>query len=406
MKYTGFMGALALGLFVGCDDANVVQVQEEFQSGHTTVMDSVIFDGGAKGTLQGTIYDGLTGERLGDSLEMYLIVGTDHRVPNKLVSDPNSILEGEYAYTEIPITSDDYYSNSVKLVVKRQGYHEFVSEFSYVTDDEDFNEYLSRIGNVYLYPESQTSQDLDVITLCGELPCKDANVHLQQLSSLDDLSAISSTVSSPTSDVDLGSGRDTRLYPTLGIYPKISAVTNSQGIASFKAEDIILGARYQVVVDPVVGKDSSRYVQVTGADFVAGVTASSSQQSITMVAGYATAPVVTLSASTEKNNGKVAIELNRPVVIVDDGVDASVTTDSPNALSVDSVTVQVSTDGRTITLVPVFNRTLEDSETITITYTEDADTPISYHVLGYEEGNDPELLFDLGFLKTFSFQKP
>ena len=82
------------------------------------------------------------------------------------------------------------------------------------------------------------------------------------------------------------------------------------------------------------------------------------------------------------------------------------TSDSPNAIRVLDVQVSISNDGLTLTLKPTFNRTLENNETLTIDYVEGAERPISYYTLGYEEGNKPRLLFDLGFLKTFSFQKP
>lgn len=265
-------------------------------------------------------------------------------------------------------------------MVHREGYHEFVSEFSYVADNLDYNSYLSRIGNIYLYPSVKEAQDIRVITLCGDTPCEGATVYLKQLTSLDELTPISTTVSSPTAETDLGGGRDTRLYPTLGLYLTLNATTNA-------------------------GANSERYVQATSGEFVAGVDPNSSQQSIVMTPGYEVAPVVGVGSSEELENGELRITLNRPVVLDDNGVTATVTTDSPNAILVKSTVVELSPDRLSVRFIPEFNRDLEDAETLTITYTEANSDPVSYFTLGYEEGNDSRLLFDLTFTTSFSFQK-
>lgn len=404
--FKGIIFGVTLLNLIACDDANIVQVEEELSPQDLSI-DSVVFEGGARGTLQGAVYDGMTGERLGDSLEMILIVGSDHRLPDRLIADTSSILESEYAFNNIPITSDDFYSNTVKLVVHREGYHEFVSEFSYVADNLDYNSYLSRIGNIYLYPSVKEAQDISVITLCGDTPCEGATVYLKQLTSLDELTPISTTVSSPTAETDLGGGRDTRLYPTLGLYPTLNATTNADGVAEFDGEQILLGARYEIEVMPHrnAGANSERYVQATSGEFVAGVDPNSSQQSIVMTPGYEVAPVVGVGSSEELENGELRITLNRPVVLDDNGVTATVTTDSPNAILVKSTVVELSSDRLSVRFIPEFNRDLEDAETLTITYTEANSDPVSYFTLGYEEGNDSRLLFDLTFTTSFSFQK-
>src|SRR4051812_4537902 len=54
-------------------------------------------------TLQGVVADAITGARLGGDLKLYLVQGPSIRGPSRLISGAGDPLEGEYAFTGVPL---------------------------------------------------------------------------------------------------------------------------------------------------------------------------------------------------------------------------------------------------------------------------------------------------------------
>lgn len=400
----------ALSLFACSDD-----ITKEYNSNTETVVQEV----GLTGTLQGAIYNAHSGTRIGGKdLEIYLIQGTSHREPTKIVTDTSSVLAGEYSFSKIPVTRDDMLNSTFKLVVYKPGFQVFESEFSFTAeyeymldtnniksiDGEVYTEDLTnllmheavinKIGNVFLYPEEREAQDVRIAAFHNGDFQAGLPVTLRRLSNWEAITG-TATVGSPTDG--LGAGRSTRLVNTVGRFDVLTAETDDDGIATFAAADLVLGASYQAIIGPGEVNDI-RFVATKGVIFEAGVITGTGLQEIVMNEAVGPMPAVEIEeVDFNDQNGVLILTLSRGVTIQNTkGLEATANSTGDD-IEVTSITATISADGRTITITPKFDRALDDEngESIDITYSSTENNPLTYSTLNYTGSEEPIEVIDL-----------
>lgn len=419
MKKQILFAAIAATSFIACSD----DITKQYNNSNDQVTQEVDLEG----TLQGCIYDGYTGARIGGKdLKVYLIQGTKQRKPSSLITDTNSVIKGEYAFSAIPVTSSEIISSTFKLVVDKPGYQQFESEFSFISDYDakllgstleeltggngsylqgltntlQYESVMNKIGNVYLYPDSLTAQTIRVMPFAHGGFLAGVPVTLRRLSGFIDPGSVSSTVKTPSNDGSEGGNRDTRLYPSNGIYNVITKVTDENGYVEFTADELVLGASYRTTAGPAE-VDGIKYVLTTGMTFNAGYTTGSGAQEIVMDEAVGDMPEVTIEdEDLNEANGNVVFTLNRPITLTTadiKGIKATVDDYDPtgDTLFIKSVAASVSSDGMTVSFVPTFNRKLVKAEPITITYSATTSNPLTYSTVNYTGSQEPIEFFSL-----------
>lgn len=346
-------------------------------------------------TLQGTVFDGVTGVKITDrSLKVTLVQGTSYR--NASVRTGTQDFAGDYALSGIPISLND--QTEYRLVVSADGYQEFESTIAFdalsgSTLDRNYN----FVGNVQLFQAGVGASDLTVnVSYLGE-PVVGATVALSRSA----LSVIG-TVS--------GTGAFLASNATSGYLGHLSATTDSNGVATFQAADLVLGGSYGIGVLPVQHEG----IALTQATFpVITVGASDIVQAVAMtdiVPGASNGLYITSVSNMDTNNvvssGVLTVVFSRPVSFVNEAnilatLGGGVVTAALNLTnSPDSTTnATLSADGLTMTLTPVFatapvafngsNAATADNA-LTVTYSNVAvrlqeanDTGAIYSVFGF-----------------------
>jgi hypothetical protein len=353
-----FLGLFVfIGILSGCGDQN---------STTTTASSTSLQELNKTGTLQGTIYDAVTGDRIGGSdLRVFLIQGSQNRTPSRLNTGSTDPLMGEYAFTDIPVTFADYYNFSpynqnttYKVVVIKPGYQRFEAEFTLggvFPIDSNGNPVpgvveaaYNRIGNIFLFPLGTTSGDVKVYVYDSfKTPIPDAVVYLNQ-----DNNNNSTTVNTDNVCCDNTDSDTDRLYDTTGLIANLSATTDSTGMATFPSTDLTLGGYYR----PIVPGLSFQGVQLA-TNYATSFTVGSSAQTrvITMSAISSTLYVISASnqvPGTITASGVLTINFSQPIIL--STTDFPVTITDPDAVGVVTtpVTGVLSNGGSTLTLTP------------------------------------------------------
>jgi len=324
------------------------------------------------GTLQGKIMDALTGDAIGgDDLEIYFIQGTDKREPDKLIKDADDTLMGEYAFDSIPVGLATAGANELifKLVVIKDDYQRFEANIAMTaafatgtaggatTSDINYtNEVFNTIGNIYLYPLGSSAGDVTVYVYSpqGE-PIENANVLLRQ------------NVTANNTVSYIGN----RLVATAGLYPSLTATTDSSGIVTFDNTDLVLGGSYSVVVEALTF-EGQQLAAITTAAFISGVNSETRVVNMTAI----TNSLVATSASnsipgTITADGSLVITFNQPVIVDTDPTTMNFSaTATHGTLKSPAVKASLSSDGMTLTLTPDWTTGPATTDKgVTITYT-------------------------------------
>lgn len=252
-----FLGLFVfMGMLSGCSDT---------KNTTTTASNTSLQDLNKTGTLQGTIYDAVTGDRIGGSdLQIFLIQGSSNRGPDKLNTGSTDPLVGEYAFNNIPVTFADYtyaypynMNTTYKVVAIKPGYQRFEAEFTLEgTFPVDYNgepvpgiveAVYGRIGNIYLFPLGTASGDVNIYVYdeTTGTPIPNAVVYLNQ-----DTKNNSPLVKANSLYYNTDSSTD-RLFDTTGLIASLTATTDTAGKATFASATLTIGGRYQVVVPGV-----------------------------------------------------------------------------------------------------------------------------------------------------------
>jgi hypothetical protein len=306
-------------------------------------------------TLQGRIMDAVTGAPLGNSgdstISMFLIQGVSDRGPNKLHTDPNDALVGEYAFAGIPafaVGSDVPASSAVyKVVVKKKGYQDFAANVQFDAaiaggaNTIAIDGTLNMIGNIYLFPIGAVPGTVHVHVLSSHLiPVPGVTVLLQQ-----NIANIGGTIAL----------NNDRLAPVGGLYTSMSATTDANGVANFVGADLplVLGGSYVAVAEAIEFQGDELATTSTG-QFMIGV--NSLHQNITM--GSAGPQFFATSASNQvpgtiASNGVLSITFNEPITLTTTFFTATLSSTATGSVT-SPVTATLSNNNQTLTFTPAF----------------------------------------------------
>lgn len=307
------------------------------------------------GTLQGKIMDAVTGAAIGNDanseLKIWLIQGTSDRGPDKLITDPNDPLRGEYAFSGIPVSLDFSDDSCFKVVAVKSGYQRFESEDVCLGSESDsfgnpsiviLDNVINVIGNIYLFPEGLTAGAINITVKNqhGDV-VPDATVVLKQQIHLN----------SPTTD------ESDILFPAAsGLVSSLTMTTDANGVASFDGSLLVLGGRYSPVVLPITfsGQD---LIRTPGASITVGT--SNQTQTIQMLM-QPVEPLYVLSASnsapdTITSTGVLTLTFNRPIILSTTTFGGALFSSTTG--TVGSVTGALDATGTMLTITPTFSTT-------------------------------------------------
>jgi hypothetical protein len=304
-------------------------------------------------TLQGKVMDARTGAALGgDNLKLKLIQGTEIRDPNRLIKDSNDPLMGEYAFSGIPITTQDqaYY----KIVAINSGFIQFESILDfYAYYDNDFplmDSVYNWIGDIYMQPIGATAPTYTVNVVFNGKPVPGAVVNMDP-----DYAATSN-----------GTDMAWILSPYYGYTAALSATTDGNGKATFAGTSLALGVRYEVRVNPLTFENIPIVDSADGSGgrpyrtITVGVVNSSTQQVVSMsaaVPGGNQYGLYVADASNKWGNldpsGKLTLVFSRPVTLTGNlSVKFPVANYNGGTLASAFASSTLSADGLTLTLTP------------------------------------------------------
>lgn len=254
-------------------------------------------------TLQGTIFDAITGERIGGvtsgrdmDIEIYLVQGDTIRKPSSYVGDTTQSTVGEYAFTNIPKGSADFGiefqdgsidfildplsdPNVYKIIVVKSGYQRFEGLVNMYDVD-------NRIGNIYLFPTDYVASDYTFTIVTG----------------LD--STAVNTVNTPAVNTSVSfqpqglgtfyaqTGDMTTIIPYNTNFDAIELVTDENGVATFTGAQLIPGVTYDLTIQETT-VNGFTYPQTAGGTYTIGIGAAAK----TVVLGATNTPAEMLQGT-------------------------------------------------------------------------------------------------------------
>jgi hypothetical protein len=339
------MALLAFGCLTGCEDGGS--------------------DGdGEKFTLQGSIFDAVTGQRLtGDTLEVTMVRGTKKVTPNTLrKGDSETTFAGDYAFTNVPLP---YWDANIeyRLVATLEGYQQFEAyinweatwawgEGPHEADCADcllLDETYNMVGNIYMFPLGATANNVNVVVEYNGERVPEATVLLQQ--------NIANNVETTPTNRLIAAGN--------GLLPALTAITDENGVAMFEGTLLTLGGNYTPAVLPMVvdgtqlavngvaaitvgAQNVLNDVLVTLEDVVPGTPATNSGAYIVMASNR--------DSRTVRTSGVLDLTFNKPIALVSEtSCTAALANATTAVLDVaDTVAATVSGDGLVLTMTPIF----------------------------------------------------
>ncbi len=296
-------------------------------------------------TLQGTVFDAVTGERITDkSLKVTLVQGKSYR--NASVKTGSSDFAGDYALSSIPTSVNS--NLTYRIDIRVDGYQRLQAAINFnAAATEEINPNL--LGNVYLFPLGLTAPDQTVTVLFNNEPVEGATVLLQPTTSTNVLTSDSSNILQAASDGFLGAN---------------SAVTDVNGNAVFAGANLALGGSYNIDVLPAV-HEGTQLAQTTGTTVVIGTSTVMQTVNLTDLAPGNDNGLYILSASNSDNNtvdsnGQLVLVFSREITLVHESitqaslVGATTATLDNTTVPDTTVTVSLAADNITLTLTPNF----------------------------------------------------
>ncbi len=307
-------------------------------------------DTGPSGEVFGTLFDATTGERLsGTDLELYLIGGGEVIEPDMLDTEASSLFAGDYVFKDIPIASAvDIYT--YKMMATNAGYQQFEGYFDFAkAGSSDY--YISIIKNIYLFPTGASAGDIQIYAERDNERVPGAEVILQQNISMNAVTAETNTY---------------RLLAAPGLMPRLTATTNTDGLALFPGSSLILGGAYTPKVLPMT-YEGTRLALATGSQIIVGDAATPLVQLIRVQdeepGGNPEALYVVYASNRDRDDitgagsgaGVLTIVFNRPVEVYREWDYHALLNQTGRArldTTGNEVTGSTSGDGYTLTLKP------------------------------------------------------
>lgn len=302
-------------------------------------------------TLQGKIMDARTGAPIGgDDLKLKLIQGTEIREPTRLNKDSTDVLMGEYAFANIPLTSQ--YNADYKIVAIKDGYIRFEAIIDmgayYDTNFPLMDTVYNYIGNIYLQPLGSSAPEIVVNVDFNGRPIQGATVMMD-----------------PSSTTwNNGTDQTYILSPSWGYVGAIPvATTDATGKAKFPGGSLGLGVVYTVRVNPITFEGVGLVQPTTTGQTVAvGVVGSTNELSISMADAAPGNNAYGLFVVDSSNrggalaaSGVLTVTFNRPVMLTGDlntKFSALINYGTLQPFPAPAVLATLSPDGLTMTLTP------------------------------------------------------
>ncbi len=305
-------------------------------------------------TLQGTVFDAITGNRLTDtSLKVTLVRGTNYQAASIRTGAAMDHWPGDYALTGIPISINS--QTTYRIAVTMDGYQAFEAAVSLAAaDNVSVSGTLDRnynfLGNIYMFPLGVSANDVKVnVSFNGE-PVEGATVNLNpQIGANTVLTDVSNTIF----------GAQT------GFLGSLTATTGVDGVATFAGSDLALGGRYSIRVLSV-GYEGVQLGQTAAASTIV-IGSANIVQNVAMgelVPGAENGLYIVSASNTDvdnvQNDGVLTLVFSRPVSFVDETVvTATLTNETTAAINATNapdsgVNGALSTDGLTLTLSPSY----------------------------------------------------
>lgn len=304
-----------------------------------------------KATLQGTVFNAITGARITDqSLDVYLVQGTSYREASVRTGD--KLFAGDYAISSIPTTTGN--NITYRVAAMADGYQDFESAVSFTLNTTTLQDKQANfLANIYLYPQGTYANDITVNVTYNDEPVSGATVLLNPRTG-------SNQLTTDTSNTSL-------FVAQSGYQGAFEATTDASGVATFAAENLVLGGQYNIDVMPTTHEGIQLQVsRGTATYFTVG--ADTTLRNVAMsqaVPGNDNGLYVTSISNADADNitasGALTVVFSRAVSLVDEtAIGADLIGDTVNAvldatdLPNSSVNASLSADGLTLTLTPVF----------------------------------------------------
>ena len=312
------------------------------------------------GCLQGALVDGITGKTIpvpaasateglyvlvrnfvvpGLSVNEFMANQRDDATQGGIhVKDPPEALAGEFFVCKVPLDEEypvfafvnGYVPFESKITIKSSKAQETTSS----TAEDIIKTAPSLLGNIRLWPKGALAADYTFLITSNGTPVSGATVFLKP------------------SNTDFVSHTGNFLTPEALRAAPISATTDANGEATFKAADLVLGLSYTYTVVPV----SANLLQAATGNVVIGLSSASSNPGGGIVSTFyqyielnpLTAPLLSIiSSSSEDNNfnlaGKITFMFNRPFEFVGED-DQAGGLDTVTSTAANTVTTTVKTN--------------------------------------------------------------
>ncbi len=294
-------------------------------------------------TLQGTVFDAVTGQRItSKSLKVTLVQGKSYR--NATVKTGSSDFAGDYALSSIPTSVNS--NLTYRIDIRADGYQRVQAAVNFnAIAAETVNPNF--LGNVYLFPLGLTAPDQTVTVRFNTEPVEGVTVLLQPTTSTNVLTADSSNILQGAEDGFLGA---------------LTAVTDANGHAVFAGENLALGGNYNIDVLPAI-HEGTQLAQTAGVSVVIGT--STIMQTVNMgdlAPGNDNGLYIVSATNSDNNtvnsNGQLVLEFSREITLVHESITqaslAGATTAAldNNTVPDTTVTATLATDNITLTLTP------------------------------------------------------
>jgi len=333
------------------------------------------------GTVQGTVFDAVTGARIGDSsLKVTLVRGTNHASANVLKNSSNdTTFLGDFAFSDVPVTLGGV--ATYRIVAEMTGYQTFEGYINVavgvtLVGGGVIDEVYNFVRNIYMYPVGSYATDQDIYVYYDNEPVSGATVLLENQPLGNTQTTTSTTGVVTTTPINVVNSPTTVQPAANGLSQSLTGTTDANGLATFLGSTLVLGGSYSVMVLPLVyeGVQLAAYNQgnVIPRTITVGASGSANVQTITMadeVPGTQSDGLYVVSVSPNDpqdvvSTGVMTITFNRAIALVGEdaftatlityGGPAAINAVLDNAVAGDEVAATVSSDGLVLTLTPKF----------------------------------------------------
>ncbi|MEB3298765.1 MAG: hypothetical protein VKO21_04695 [Candidatus Sericytochromatia bacterium] len=303
----------------------------------------------AQMTLQGTLMDAQSGKRLGgDDLEVHLIQGLNQRRPDRLVTNSQDPMVGEFAFSGIPLP---FNSGNVtyRLVVRKNNYIRFehnLSPFASRGSSNLVDSTYNFMGDVYLFPLGTFAPTYRFQLIFNGKPVPDATAMLVPKSSGNEPVALRSSFT---------------FAANTGYLEALTAKSDAEGVVEFQGGALGLGAVYDLKVLPTTFEGVDLLQNDSLTNLLVGKAVTRQVLTLQKAAPGNSFGLFVTSVSNSvpgqvDGSGRLAITFNRRITL-NNGTNFWATTTGTGTFAAapnPRVRASLSPDGLTLTLEPIW----------------------------------------------------